>query len=303
MGDHDPPAEARELESLLTTRLETPIGEIVPLEGGMIGTVARVECVDGTTLVAKTGPTPLETEAFMLEYLAAESELPVPEVHSADDDLLVLEDLPGTTTHDESVARDAADHLVALHEHRGRGFGFPRDTLTGPVRQPNPWEDSWPTFFKTHRLEHAARLALSTPSPLDGDTSTPETGSLPHPLFDRVQAVAADLEHLLEDGTRPALIHGDVWRTNVLSTDGVVTGFLDPATYYADPEVELAYIDWTDTFGEAFFDRYTEHRPLRTGFWSQRRYVYRLYPLLVHVSLFGTAYLEPLEATLSELGY
>ncbi|APW99237.1 fructosamine kinase [Halobiforma lacisalsi AJ5] len=260
------------------------------LEGGQIGSAYRVDLADGTRVVAKVGRTPLSVEAFMLRTLARESTLPVPDVYHADDDLLVLEYVEGSTDHDATVARDAADRLAGLHEHTADAFGLERDTLTGPVRQPNPWTDSWIEFYREHRLEHVERLAL-------------EDGELPSRLAERIDAVAADLETLLAEPDDPALIHGDVWRTNVLSVEGRVTAFLDPATYYAHPEVELAYVDWTDTFGDPFFERYREHRSIEPGFFDRRRYVYRLYPLLVHVLLFGGRYVERLESTLDGLGY
>ncbi|EMA35167.1 fructosamine kinase family protein [Halobiforma nitratireducens] len=260
------------------------------LEGGQIGSAHRVDLADGSRLVAKVGETPLSVEAYMLRTLACESTLPVPDVYHVDDDLLVLEFVAGSTDHDAAVARDAADHLAALHDRSADAFGLERDTLTGPVRQPNPWTDSWIDFYREHRLEHVQRLALAD-------------GALPSRLAERLDAVAADLEGLIEEPDAPALIHGDAWTTNVLSADGSVTAFLDPATYYAHPEIELAYVDWTGTFGDPFFDRYRESRPLDSEFFDRRRYVYRLYPLLVHVLLFGGEYVQRLEVTLDRLGY
>ena len=276
------------LENRVEAVLKVPVTSVATLDGGMIGSVHRVELADGRTVVAKTGDTPLTVEAFMLRHLGNESYLPVPDVYHADDDLLLLEFVRGTTEHSPAVARDAADRLASLHRVTGPAFGFERDTLTGPVRQPNPWTDSWVEFFGTHRLAHLRRVASETLS-----TRT----------IQRLESVQADLDHLLEEPPAPSLIHGDVWRTNVLSDDETVRAFLDPATYYAHPEVELAYVDWTDTFGSAFFERYRKRRGIEDGFYETRRFVYRLYPLLVHVHLFGGEYLDELAETLDRLGY
>ncbi|WP_049923399.1 fructosamine kinase family protein [Halopiger djelfimassiliensis] len=278
----------------IATEVERALGveptAVTELEGGQIGSVYRIECADGRTVVAKVGETPLEVEAFMLRTLAARSELPVPDVYHAESDLLILEAADGTTDHDPAVARDAADRLASLHGTTADAFGFDRDTLTGPIRQPNPWTDSWIAFYRDHRLEYVTELAV-------------EAGSLPETLAERVAELRADLGTLLDEPDAPALIHGDVWTTNVLSRAGRVTAFLDPATYYAHPEIELAYVDWTDTFGDPFFERYRSHREIDPEFFDRRRYVYRLYPLLVHVYLFGGRYVEELEATLDRLGY
>lgn len=264
--------------------------DVVELEGGMIGSVQRVDLADGRRVVAKTGETPLDVEAFMLRYLRTASALPVPDVYDADADFLLLEFVDGSTDHSPSVAVDVADHLATLHDREGPAFGFERDTLTGPVRQPNPWTDSWIEFYRDHRVRHVAELAI------DG-------GSLPRSIGTRIGRLCDDLDDLLEEPESPALVHGDVWRTNVLSRDGRVTAFIDPATYYAHPEIELAYVDWTDAFGDPFFDRYRERRGIGDGFFERRRFAYRLYPLVVHVHLFGGRYVDELAETIDRLDY
>ena len=99
------------------------------------------------------------------------------------------------------------------------------------------------------------------------------------------------LYELIEDPNPPALIHGDVWSANVLAKGDRITAFLDPAIYYADPEIELAFISLFDSFDRPFFDRYQEIRPIRDGFFEVRRDLYNLYPLLVHTYYFGGGYL------------
>ena len=68
----------------------TEVRELVELDGGEVGVVYRVDLADSSSLVAKTGSTKLTVEAGMLRFLAAESDLPVPAVQHAADDLLVL---------------------------------------------------------------------------------------------------------------------------------------------------------------------------------------------------------------------
>lgn len=266
----------------------TAVTALVELEGGMIGRVVRAEFADGEPVVAKTGPTPLSVEARMLRTLSAAG-LAVPEVYHASDDLLVMEHVEGCSDFTPAVERDAAERLARLHGHGAEAFGLPFDTLTGPVRQPNPWTDSWTEFFGEHRLDHVARLAR-------------EDGALSEERFDRVMELTSDLDALLSEPDSPALIHGDVWRTNVLADAGRVRAFLDPATYYAHPEIELAYVRWTDTFGDAFFERYRELRGIEPGF-EERYDVYVCYPLLVHVHVFGGRYGRKLDRTLAGLGY
>jgi fructosamine-3-kinase len=88
----------------------------------------------------------------------------------------------------------------------------------------------------------------------------------------------------------------------VLSKGGRIAGFVDPAIYYADAEIELAFSTLFSTFGEAFFKRYGEIRPLREGFFEERRDIYNLYPLLVHARLFGGSYAQSVDSVLTRFG-
>lgn len=262
------------------------IDAVTELDGGMIGTVERIDLDDGRTIVAKTGDTPLSREARMLEYLADRG-LAVPDVYHGSDDLLLLEFLEGNSKMTPAVERDAADRLGALHGRSAEAFGFPFDTLSGPIEQPNPWTDSWSRFYVEHRLEHVLDLALSA-------------GTIEPTRADRLRELYETIERLLSGRDRPGLIHGDVWRTNVRADGDRVVAFLDPACYYADPEIELAYADWTGV-GEAFFDRYDRVRGIDSGFFDRRRFVYRLYPLLIHVHLFGSQYTAELAKTIDRV--
>lgn len=264
------------------------VAEVVELDGGEVGTVYRVDLADGRRVVAKTAETDLTIEARMLRHLAAEG-LTVPEVFFADQNLLVLQYIEGSSDVTPAVERDLADRLAALHSTSAEAFGFQFDTLTGRYSQPNPWITDWPTFFAEHRLGHATTRAR-------------EEGVLPADCVERLEAVVDDLPTLLDHEPEPALIHGDIWRENVLTDGESVRAFLDPACYYADPEVELAYIDWTETGGDAFFERYRETAGVADGF-AERAAIYRLYPLLTHVRHFGAEYVEPLRATLAGLDY
>ncbi len=267
--------------------IDVPVRATEELDGGMIGTVHRADLDDDRTVVAKTGETPLSVEARMLRYLD-ERGLTVPDVLHASDDLLVLEYIEGESRVTPAVERDAAEHLATLHGNTAEGFGFPFGTLTGTVTQPNPWTDEWTPFYADQRLQHVRKQCL-------------DAGVL-EPALDRQLTTAIDrLDEMLTEPDEPALLHGDVWRTNLLTDGERVVAFLDPACYYGHPEIELAYADWTDTFGDPFFERYDTLRGIGDGFFETRRYAYRLYPLLVHLLLFGSPYDQELGETLARL--
>lgn len=277
----------------LAEAVEAAVGaaprRVVPLHGGCVAEVYRLELDDGRSMVAKWSPAGgLAVEDWMLGELERLSRLPVPEVLSGDDRLLLLTLLPSSGALTPAAERHAADLLADLHDVGADRFGFARDTVIGGLRQPNPWTDSWREFFRDQRLLFMA-----------GEAS--KAGRLPSRTMRRVERLAARLETWIDEPS-PSLIHGDMWGGNVLVEGDRISGFVDPAIYFADPEIELAFSTLFATFGDAFFTRYAEHRPLRPGFGEGRRDLYNLYPLLVHVRLFGGGYVGSVERSLTGLG-
>ena len=283
-------------EKLIAEGVEAALGTRLlsarPLGGGCIGEVYRAELEDGTPVVAKVdraGESHLGREAYMLRYLRERSELPVPEVYHSSETLLLMEFVEGGGNLTGAEAH-AAELLAALHGVTSDAYGHERDTLIGSLSQPNPWTAGWVEFFRDQRLLYATRVAH-------------ESGRLPAELHARVAGLAQRLDDLIGEPGRPALIHGDVWAGNVLAKGDRVTAFLDPAIYHADPEIELSYISLFNSFGERFFERYAGLRPIRPGFFEERRHLYALYPLLVHVYYFGGHYVNAVEKTLRRFGF
>lgn len=287
-------------------RIEQVLGRrptsIAPLSGGCIAQVLRADFARGhDPVVVKldSGPSPaLDREAFMLRYLAEHSRLPVPRVLASAPDILILEFIEAGDPITPAAERHAAELLADLHSIRppspnDRRFGLERDTLIGPLDQPNLWTDSWVAFFRDHRLLHMAARAR-------------DAGNLPAPLTPRLERLAARLGELIDEPAHPSLIHGDVWGGNVLCKGGRVAAFIDPAIAYAHAEHELAFTTLFSTFSRPFFERYHELRPIPRGFADgprPRRDVYNLYPLLVHAALFGGHYAAQVDATLRRFGF
>ena len=267
---------------------------IAPLSGGCVGEVYRVTLLDNTSLVAKldrSASPRLACEGRMLRYLAEHSHLPVPAVLHSSESLLLMEYLAGESHFPLAVQRHAAELLADLHAiSESRGFGFEEDTLIGGLPQPNPWAVSWIEFFRDQRLMHMGAEAV-------------RAGRMPHTLLGRLERFVAHLDEWLEEPVCSSLIHGDVWTTNVLARNGRVTGFIDPAIYYAHAEIELAFTTLFGTFDEDFLRRYEELRPIAPGFMEVRRDIYNLYPLLVHVRLFGGGYVASVESILHRFGF
>jgi hypothetical protein len=98
-------AGASAIDPSLAARIEALLGSAprasMPLHGGCIAAIERLELADGTLVVAKRGhggnAVDFRIEAFMLQELQRLSRLPVPTVLAAEPDLLLLEYLPHAT--------------------------------------------------------------------------------------------------------------------------------------------------------------------------------------------------------------
>jgi len=95
-------------------------------------------------------------------------------------------------------------------------------------------------------------------------------------------------------------VHGDLWSGNVLITGEGQPCLIDPAVYYGHREMDLAFSKLFGGFDSVFYESYESVFPLAPGF-DQRIGVYNLYPLLVHLNLFGASYLPGIERTVNKL--
>lgn len=267
------------VRSTVEATLGRPVAASRWLSAGHNAALIRVDLADGRRLVVKQGRdgAKLDLEGFMLRYLAQHSSLPVPAVHVSEDDLLVMDLVEAGGGIGQAAQCHAAELIADLHGVTAPLYGFERDTLIGPLDQPNPQGKDWVAFFRDSRLLFMARRAL-------------EERQIDVGLMTAIERLADRLDRYIDDPAPPTLIHGDLWGGNVLCAGNAIAGFIDPAIYHADPEIELAFSTLFGTFGQAFFKRYAELRPMRDGFFEVRRDLYNLYPLLVHVRLFGGSY-------------
>jgi len=262
------------------------VGPLAELHGGCVARVYRAESPQAGPLVIKHADDPAHTqaEAAMLADLAQLSGLPVPEVLHAGGTLLVMRRLPGSPGLDDRAQVHLARLVADLHGVEGPSFGYGRDTLIGPLPQPNDPGGScgsWAAFFVEHRLLAFARLAHQRGGI---DTATLDAaGRLG-------EAALARPGWVLGPEEPPTLVHGDLWSGNILAGGGRVTGVIDPAISYSHREIELAFMTLFGCVGGPFFDRYQRLRPIGEGFFERRLGLYQVYPLLVHAALFGAGY-------------
>jgi fructosamine-3-kinase len=175
------------------------------------------------------------------------------------------------------------ESLAILHSHTQKSFGLSFDNYIGSLPQGNSLSNDGIEFFIEHRLKPQAGLALYN-------------NLISHKLHDKFQTLYKALPDLLPR-ERPALVHGDLWSGNVIVDHHGYVALVDPATHYGLREAEIAFTFLFGGFEPAFYEAYYEVFPMEKGF-EERISIYNLYPLLVHVNLFGKSYLSAVEKVL-----
>ncbi len=178
---------------------------------------------------------------------------------------------------DQSFNASLAHGLATQHACGSTMFGYPSDNYCGPSRQHNRQSDSGHVFFAEQRLMPQAKRAF-------------ESGLLDAAQLDSIERICLRLPALIPEQS-PALLHGDLWRGNVLSVGTGEPALIDPACYFGWPEADLAMMQLFGGFDAAVFSIYDELRPRPSGF-VERQPIYNLYHLLNHLNLFGNAYLH-----------
>ena len=258
-----------------STIIGSAIRRSVPLGGG----AARVELADGRVVVVKEGPG-VAAEAAGLRWLAVPGGPPLPEVLSLTEAELVTGYVPPGRP-SAAAAAALGTRLAALHASGPPAFGAgppgaPTDAWIGRAPMRNVAGDDWAPWYAEHRVAPYLRTARDT-----GDLTGDEAAVIER-VCERLPALAGPEEP-------PARLHGDLWSGNVLwSTDGA--WLIDPAAHGGHRETDLAMLA---LFGCPHLDTllaaYDDAAPLAAGR-RDRVPLHQLFPLLVHVVLFGRGY-------------
>jgi fructosamine-3-kinase len=261
----------------------------VPLGGG----AERAELADGRTVVVKTGPaSAVAAEAAGLRWLAVPGGPPLPEVLGVEPGGRLVTGYVEAGRPSAEAAATLGRRLAVMHGAGAAAFGAappggPAEAWIGraPMRNRTGADGTtdaggtggeWAPWYAQQRVLRYLRTAR-------------DAGALSAGEARLLDEVCVRLPELAGPPEPPARLHGDLWSGNVLwAADG---GWLiDPAAHGGHRETDLAMLA---LFGcphlDAVRSAYDEAAPLAPG-WRERVALHQLFPLLVHVVLFGGGY-------------
>lgn len=153
----------------------------------------------------------------------------------------------------------------------------------GALPQSNQPSAGWIEFFIHQRLEPQIRLAL------DEKLLQPQHYKQFEKLYKALPGIfySDDL----------SLLHGDLWSGNFLCDDTGSPVLIDPAVYHGHPAMDVAMTTLFGGFDPLFYESYNLQLPFPSNY-RQQWEICNLYPLLIHLNLFGKGYLQSILSTI-----
>lgn len=271
----------------LQQELDLPIISFQAISGGDINQAFRLETPQQSFFLKYNqypkGAEMLRTERAGLEHLAATEVIPVPQPIAQGTrgsyHFLILEDWSGKRAA-PNFWLAFGQSLAALHQQTHDNFGLTENNFIAKLPQSNRLHTTWSSFYWEERLAPLVKQGF-------------EQGLLDDRAVGLLEQLGKRLSEHFPDRA-PSLLHGDLWSGNFMVAPNGQAGLIDPAIYYGHREMDLAMTRLFGGFREAFYQAYQETFPLDKG-WEGRILLCQLYPLLVHLLLFGRSYRSAVE--------
>ena len=276
------------LSKLLTrsagVEIDSPL-QIRAVGGGSINATYHVTTSRNQHWFCKINDARRFPDLFVLErqglaLLEATRAIRIPRVIACEivdqDQLLVLEWIPeGLRSND--FLRRFGEELARPHRHTDAYFGLDHDNYMGALPQSNTQSSDWVDFFIHQRLQPQILLAV-------------DKGLLNATHRQQFQRLYKALPGIFPPEP-PALLHGDLWSGNFLCDAAGGPVLIDPAVYYGHRSMDLAMTTLFGGFERPFYEAYAHHYPFPHDH-RQQWDICNLYPLLIHLNLFGESYMR-----------
>ena len=267
----------------------TQVNQFQPLAGGCINTCYRIDTPEQSYFIKYHQLQYLDMFQQEFNGLTALKEhqvLTIPEPYGygvCEQKSYLLMEYIESNSRASDYWEQLGTGLARLHQVEHQLFGWSDDNYIGRLPQINNWQEDWVEFFWKCRLQPQITLAV-------------DHNLMPSATLREFSTLGKRLGDLLSI-EKPSLLHGDLWGGNVMVGPQGQPCVMDPAVYYGHREIELAFTTLFGGFDARFYQSYQEYYPMAAGY-EARFEIYNLYPLLVHLNLFGKGYLGSIQQTL-----
>jgi len=252
------------------------------ISGGCINEAYSLKTTLGKYFIkfnsATAFPGMFEKEAVGLKLLSDTKSIVVPEVIASGETgklaFLLLQYIESGTP-GGNFWNEFGSKLADLHRNTSEYFGLEHDNYIGSLPQSNTKSSDFFTFFISQRIEPQLKEARNKGAFSQGDTR----------YFDSLFKTL----HNIIPAEKPALVHGDLWSGNYMVSSNGSPCLIDPAVYFGHREADIAMTQLFGGFKPEFYHSYNQAWPMEKD-WQKRMDIFNLYPLLVHVNLFGGGY-------------
>ncbi len=187
----------------------------------------------------------------------------------------------------KSLWQQLATGLAQLHQITQDHFGLHHNNYIGSVFQNNTSATTWAQFYAHQRILPLMQQAYEQHKCTKED-------------LQQAEQFCNKLPGLMPEEPA-ALLHGDLWSGNRMFTLNREASVYDPAVYFGHREMDIAMTLLFGGFDAQFYTTYNEVFPLQNG-WRNRIDICQLYPLLVHLILFGGHYYSAVKSILEKYG-
>ena len=282
----------RLIQNLLSNKLQTSVQEIKSIGGGCINQTFKITTADNNFFCkvncASKFPHLFEKERNGLLTIEKQNIIQTPNIIDcfieSDQQLLILEWIEEGSKNNQ-FWKTFGEQLASLHQVSSEQYGLEEDNYMGSVSQKNSLHQDWISFFIEERLQPLLDLCR-------------QKGLLSEKHEDQFERLYQQLSKIFNK-EKPALLHGDLWNGNFMCNKKSKPVLIDPAVYYGHRSIDLAMTTLFGGFDKSFYEAYHYHFPLPDNHQEQWK-VCNLYPLLIHLLLFGKSYLAQIEQTLNQ---
>ena len=291
------PAEEIEiyLKQILSEKVQSPITsfQFSSIGGGSINGTYKITINNTRNFFVKINnaqkfPSLFEKEKNGLTFIAEQKIIRTPQVIdsviSGKYQILVLEWIE-QGIRSKTFWKIFGEQMARLHKTTSENHGFYENNYMGALPQSNTYTKYWIGFFIQQRLQPQVEIAVSK-----------QLLSKKH--IDHFEKLYSELKNIFEEGNA-SLLHGDLWSGNFMCDNRSQPVLIDPAVYFGHRSMDLAMTTLFGGFDKTFYDSYNYHFPFPNNYQEQWD-VCNLYPLLIHLNLFGSGYLHDIEAVLKK---